>query len=303
MRQRCLSLLKTRCEKRLWLSPIVFSRKGKSTILVRQRVDKVVLLRLGSIRRNCKGSRIVTASRSGPQHEKSATRWRHFLPDTHLSAAEIPLRSHRQALEHREPNCSSLNFPDSVSLRALVQALCAKRRARTAMLSNNFLAPSWRSLQPRVSISIFLHFHPTVPRKSWDNSASIVWLIFLIPTNSRFFCNSCWTWDLITKLYKFLEENLELSRIRKWSSQMRKRHYFKLLLVKAIIKENTWKSHTSTNSLTGLMRWMIIRGVKIERVCFEFFRLWLKGTLCVRFTHMFWHFRLRDATLQNSFFL
>ena len=69
------------------------------------------------------------------------------------------------------------------------------------------------------------------------------------------------------------------------------------------MKENTWKSRTSTNSLTGLMRWMIIMGVKIERICFEFFRLWLKWTLCGRFTLMFWHFRLRDATLQNSFFL
>ena len=74
MRQRCLLLLKTRSEKRVWLSPTVFSRKGKNTIPGRQKADKVILLRLGFIRGKCKGSRIVTASRSGPQSEKSATR-------------------------------------------------------------------------------------------------------------------------------------------------------------------------------------------------------------------------------------
>ena len=74
MRQRCLLLIKNRSEKLVWLSPTVFSGKGKNTVLGRQRADKVVLLRLGFIRGKCKGSRIVTASRSGPQSEKSATR-------------------------------------------------------------------------------------------------------------------------------------------------------------------------------------------------------------------------------------
>ena len=59
----------------LALAHFVF-RKRKNTVLGRQRADKVVLLRLGFIRGKCKGSRIVTASRSGPQSEKSATRWR-----------------------------------------------------------------------------------------------------------------------------------------------------------------------------------------------------------------------------------
>ena len=76
IRQRCLLLIKTRSEKLVWLSPTVFSGKGKNTVLGRQRADKVVLLRLGFIRGKFKGSRIVTASRSGPQSEKSATRWR-----------------------------------------------------------------------------------------------------------------------------------------------------------------------------------------------------------------------------------
>ena len=59
----------------LALAHCVFQKKKKhNSYCSRQRADKVVLLRLGFIRGKCKGSRIVTASRSGPQSEKSATR-------------------------------------------------------------------------------------------------------------------------------------------------------------------------------------------------------------------------------------
>ena len=192
----------------------------------------------------------------------------------YLSTADRPLCSHGRALEPRDPKLFALNLPDSVSFRALLQAFCATRRARSCS-PNNFLALSKLPLQPRVSISIFLHYNPYSTKKNLRYLClrSVTKFFYI---SSRFFCNGCWTWDLITKLYKLLEEKLELGRMKKTKVTLRTRNYFKFLLVKAIVKKNTWNSLTSTNSFTGLMHWMIVRGVKIERICLEFFRLWLQ---------------------------